>query len=191
MRRAWKWFLGLSGGRQALASLLLIVVASLLSFLVTSTAILWWPLVAQEGGSAGGSLASPAPQRTENTYITKPPPKDMDLQITRARWVGDRVVVEGEWSGEVSSVYCDLFEGGETDARVTDWWQRGAPAKMSWSKRTFTQVFEEAKGREIEDPVDPKKRYWVLCSGNFTGGWGEAAPDEVYLQEHRNLMGFD
>jgi len=43
---------------------------------------------------------------------------------------------------------------------------------MSWSERTFTQVFVGAKGREIEDPADPKKRYWVLCSGNFTGGWG-------------------
>jgi len=172
MRRAWEWFWSLSGGRQALAFLLLIVVASSLSFLVTSTVILWWPLVAQEGGSAGGSLAPPASQRTETTYITKPPPTDMDLQITRARWVGERVVVEGGWSGDVSSVYCDLFEGNETDARVTDWWERGVPAKMSWSERTFTQEFVEAKGREIEDPVDPQKRYWVLCSGNFTGGWG-------------------
>jgi len=172
MRRAWDWYWALSGGRQALASLALIALASLLSFLVTSTAILWWPMVAQEGSSLSGSPASSAPSRSETTYLSKPPPKDMDLQITGARWVGERVMVEGRWSGEVSSVYCDLFEGNETDARVTDWWERGVPAKMSWSERTFTQFFVGAKGREIEDPVDPRKRYWVLCSGNFTGGWG-------------------
>jgi hypothetical protein len=172
MRRGWDWYWTLSGGRQALAFLLLLALGSALSFLATSTAMLWWPTVAQEGGSLSGSSASSAPQRTESTYISKPPPKDMDLRITRARWVGQRVVVEGGWSGDVSSVYCDLFEGDETEARVTDWWERGVPAKMSWSERTFTQEFVEAKGREIEDPVDPKKRYWVLCSGNFTGGWG-------------------
>jgi len=172
MRRAWDWYWALSGGRQALASLALIALASLLSFLVTSTAILWWPMVAQEGSSLSGSPAFSAPSRSETTYMSELPPKDMDLQITGARWVGERVMVEGRWSGELSSVYCDLFEGNETDARLTDWWERGVPAKMSWSERTFTQFFVGAKGREIEDPVDPRKRYWVLCSGNFTGGWG-------------------
>jgi len=43
----------------------------------------------------------------------------MDLQITRARWVGERVVVEGRWSGDVSSVYCDLFEASSAASMST------------------------------------------------------------------------
>ena len=80
----------LSGWQLALTLLLGTAHLSLLSFLVTSTAIL-----------------------------TKQPSTDMDLQITRARWVGERVVVEGGWSGDVSSVYCDLFEASSAASMST------------------------------------------------------------------------
>jgi hypothetical protein len=42
---------------------------------------------------------------------------------------------------------------------------------MSWSERAFTQSFIEAKGRKIEDPIDPSSHYSVMCSGQFSGGW--------------------
>ncbi len=164
MQRAWEWLWGLSGWRLALALLL----GGLLSFLITSTVLLWWPVVAQEGDT---SQSTPAQQRTEHTYITKRPPKNMDLEITSAQWEGEKVVVEGKWAADVSSVHCDLFEGDKTDARLTDWWDRGVPAKMDWSHKTFTQVFVRAKGRKIENPPDPNEHYWVLCAGNFSGAW--------------------
>lgn len=88
-------------------------------------------------------------------------PPGMDLQITRAEWVGNTVEVEGRWGGEISSVHCDLFEGGE-EQRVTDWWDRSVPPAMSWSKRTFAQLFVAA-GRQAEEPIDPSTRYSVTC----------------------------
>lgn len=103
----------------------------------------------------------------------------MDLKLTRVMWEGEEVVVEGSWSGDISSVHCDLFEGGEDASRVTDWWDREIYPVMSWSERTFAQTFVEAKGRRIEDPINPEERYRVLCSGAFPGGWSMSADAEV------------
>jgi hypothetical protein len=88
-------------------------------------------------------------------------------------------VVEGTWSGDLalSSVHCDLLEGGES-GRSTDWWDRSVGTDMSFSERTFSQEFVQAEGRKIEDPIDPESSYRVLCSGQFSGGWSttDSAP---------------
>jgi hypothetical protein len=96
-------------------------------------------------------------------------PPGMDLQITRAEWVGNTVEVEGNWGGEISSAHCDLFEGGGENQRVTDWWDRSVVPSMVWSERTFTQIFVEAE--EAEDSIDPAAEYTVICLGAFADGW--------------------
>ena len=63
-----------------------------------------------------------------------------------------------------------LLEGGES-GRSTDWWDRSVGTDMSFSERTFSQEFVQAEGRKIEEPIDPESSYWVLCTGQFSGGW--------------------
>jgi hypothetical protein len=86
---------------------------------------------------------------------------DFALKIASARWEGEKAVVEGTWKGDVSSVHCDLLEGGES-GRPTDRWDRAVGAEISFSERTFRQEFVEDEGRVAENPVDPANSYWVL-----------------------------
>jgi hypothetical protein len=95
--------------------------------------------------------------------------RDVDLLISDARWEGRRLVVEGTWRGDVSSVHCDLLEGGG-QGTVTDWWDRKGRTRMDWSRRSFSQEFYEARGREIEDPIDPDWTYGVACWALFSNG---------------------
>jgi hypothetical protein len=85
-------------------------------------------------------------------------------------------VVEGSWKGDISSVHCDLLEGGGQYGRAVDWWDRGAPAVMSWSERTFSQQFVKDEGRQIEDPIDPGASYAVVCLAQFSGAGRLATP---------------
>ncbi len=118
----------------------------------------------EESGSTAEDRPPEESSVPDDKFATPP---GMDLQITRAEWVGDTVEVEGRWGGEISSVHCDLFEGDEQ--RVTDWWDRSVVPSMAWSERTFTQVFVEAE--EAEEPIDPSARYSVTCLGTFPDGW--------------------
>jgi len=59
------------------------------------------------------------------------------LKIEKARWEGDKAVVEGTWRGDLSSVHCDLLERGEAE-RPIDWWDRSVAADASFSDRTFS-----------------------------------------------------
>ena len=97
---------------------------------------------------------------------------DFSVEITSARWEGEKGVVEGKWKGDLdlSSVRCDLLEGKES-ARPTDWWDRSVEPDISFSERTFSQEFVEAEGTKIEKPLDPESRYWVFCLGRFSDGW--------------------
>jgi hypothetical protein len=175
MRGTLDWFSGLNLVQKVLAVLFAALLLFSASYLVTN-AFLW--LVGagdrtdspvEEGavpesaspGSAGTASASP-----ESTV------PDFAVEIASARWEGEKAVVEGTWRGglEISSVHCDLLEGGES-GRSTDWWDRSVGTDMSFSERTFSQEFVEAGGREIEQPIDPESSYWVLCSGQFSGGW--------------------
>jgi hypothetical protein len=182
MRGTLDWFSGLNLVQKVLAVLFAALLLFSASYLVTN-AFLW--LVGagdrtdspvEEGavpesaspGSAGTASASP-----ESTV------PDFAVEIASARWEGEKAVVEGTWRGglEISSVHCDLLEGGES-GRSTDWWDRSVGTDMSFSERTFSQEFVEAGGREIEESVDPESSYWVLCSGQFSGGWSttDSAP---------------
>ena len=100
------------------------------------------------------------------------------LPIERARWEGDKAVVEGRWRGDLSSVHCDLLEGGK-NGRAIDWWDRSVAAKESFPDRTFSQEFVRAEGK-VKDRIDPKGDYWVVCWAWFSEGWstGDEAPME-------------
>jgi hypothetical protein len=124
---------------------------------------------AGEEWSAPAGASAPGITYTEDTQAQSPVP-NLGLRITSVRWEEDRVLVEGTWKGDLSSVHCDLLEGG-SEGRAIDWWDRGVSATMSWSDRTFAQKFVEAEGRKIEDPIDPTNSYAVVCSGQFSAGW--------------------
>jgi len=85
-------------------------------------------------------------------------------------------VVEGTWEGEVSSVHCDLLEGG-TSGRSTRWWDRSVGTRMDWSRRTFTQEFVAAEGSG--ESLDPEASYSVTCVGSFSSGWSTGAQTQV------------
>jgi len=122
------------------------------------------PGVTSPGGGTGSGSAGAVP--------------NIGVKIASARWEGEKAVVEGTWKGDLSSVHCDLLQGGD-QGRATDWWDRGVPAKMNWSHKTFTQVFVQAKGTKIKNPVDPNEPYWVRCSGLFSGGWSTSGSAKV------------
>ena len=90
---------------------------------------------------------------------------DVSLTISSARWEGQKAVVEGTWKGgEVSSVHCDLLEGGTAPTR---WWDRSVGTQMDWLGQTFTQEFVSARGSEGWEPLDPLASYKVRCSALF------------------------
>jgi hypothetical protein len=78
--------------------------------------------------------------------------------------------VEGTWKGEVSSVHCDLLEGGES-GKPSRWWDRSVGTQMGWSEHIFAQEFVAAEGGEGGEPLDRGASYAVRCSARFSGGW--------------------
>ena len=78
--------------------------------------------------------------------------------------------MEGTWKGEVSSVHCDLLEGGES-GKPLRWWDRSVGTQMGWSERIFAQEFVAAEGSEGGEPLDRRASYAVRCSARFSGGW--------------------
>jgi len=89
-------------------------------------------------------------------------------------------VVEGTWRGELSSVHCDLMEGGKAE-RAIDWWDRSVAAEQSFSDKTFSQEFVRAKG-SVKDRIDPKSDYKAVCSAQFSEGWSVT---DIALMEGR------
>jgi len=75
-------------------------------------------------------------------------------------------------AGELSSVHCDLMEGGKAE-RTIDWWDRSVAAEQLFSDKTFSQEFVRAKGR-VKDRIDPESVYKAVCSAQFSGGWSTA-----------------
>jgi hypothetical protein len=187
MRGTLGWFSGLNLVQKVLAVLFAALFLFSLSYLVTTT-VLWLAGAGDradsaveegavpEGASAGSTATASASPGSSTPASTVP---DFAVEIASARWEGGKAVVEGTWSGDlaISSVHCDLLEGGES-GRSTDWWDRSVGTDMSFSERTFSQEFVQAEGRKIEDPIDPESSYRVLCSGQFSGGWSttDSAP---------------
>src|SRR5215208_941008 len=114
-----------------------------------------------------GQTPAPASPRPGSS-ASAPSAAAIALKIERARWEGDKAVVEGTWRGELSSVHCDLMEGGKAE-RAIDWWERSVAAEQSFSDRTFSQEFVRAKGR-VKDRIDPESAYKAVCSAQFSGG---------------------
>jgi hypothetical protein len=166
MRRASDWFWELNLGQKVLAVLFGGLLLFSVTYLVTS-GLLWLMFADPEESASVGEGSRPEEASVPDDVFATPP--GMDLRITRAEWVGNTVEVEGSWGGEISSVHCDVFEGSD-EQRVTDWWDRSVPPTMSWSERTFMQVFVEAEGK-VEEPIDTAMRYSVICLGAFADGW--------------------
>jgi hypothetical protein len=180
MRGTLDWFSGLNLVQKVLAVLFAALFLFSLSYLVTTT-VLWLAGASDradsaveegavpEGASSGSTGTASASPGSSSPASTVP---DFAVEIASARWEGAKAVVEGTWSGDLalSSAHCDLLEGGES-GRSTDWWDRSVGTNISFSERTFSQEFVQAEGRKIEDPIDPQSSYWVLCSGQFSGGW--------------------
>jgi len=161
MHRALDWFSALPVWRKVLAALFgALLVFSCVNLLVTAGEGLLGP--SENEDTTSQVQMGEAPAGTT-------PGASADLTITRARWGGKKVVTKGRWSGEISSVHCDLFEGGTEELQVSEWWDRSAAADMDWPERTFRQVFRKAKGRNGA-PIAPQGRYTVGCSGHFSGG---------------------
>ncbi len=96
--------------------------------------------------------------------------------FTRLRIAPARAL--GNMAGDLSSVHCDLLEGGKA-GRTIDWWDRSVAAKESFPDRTFSQEFVRAGGR-VKDRIDPKADYWVSCWAQFSGGFSTG--DEVSVK---------
>jgi len=163
------WYLGLGLGQKIVVGLAVAVVLFFASF--WGALLVFSLLAAGDEEVAPAQATAPGITYPEASSLATPSPEpDVGLKISSARWEGEKAVVEGTWRGDISSVHCDLLEGGG-NSHATDWWDRAVPAKMSWSARTFSQDFVEAEGRKIEDPIDPTSRYTAVCSAQFSGGW--------------------
>jgi hypothetical protein len=165
MQRVVDWFLGLNVAKKVLAALFGGLLLFSVTYLITS-GVLWLLFASPEEAASVDEASRPEEASVPDEEFATPP--GMDLQLTRAEWIGNTVEVEGTWGGEISSVHCDLFEGSGDEQRVTDWWDRSVAPTMSWSERTFTQVFVEG---EAGEPIDPSTAYSVTCSGAFSEGW--------------------
>ena len=175
------WYLSLSLGQKivvgvALAALVFVgsYLASLLIFSVVGVGGADSP--PQGGTPAPASPRPGASSASASASASASSAPTIALKIERARWEADKAVVEGRWRGELSSVHCDLMEGGKAE-RVVDWWDRSVAAEQSFSERTFSQEFVRAKGK-VKDRIDPQGDYKVVCSAQFSEGWstGDDAP---------------
>jgi hypothetical protein len=169
------WYLGLNLGQKVVLGVTVPILVFVLAYLASIVIL----LVAgvgpedypprQEGGTPAPASLRPG---ASASVSSKP---DYALKIEGARWEGERAVVEGTWRGDLSSVHCDLLEGGRA-GRAIDWWDRSVAAKMSFPEGTFSQEFVRARG-EVEDRIDPKGEYWVTCWAQFSEG--SAAADDA------------
>jgi hypothetical protein len=93
-----------------------------------------------------------------------------ELGISGARWEDQRAVVEGTRKGDISSVHCDLLEGGASGVPMR-WWDRTVGTRMDWSERTFAQEFGAAGEGGGGEPLDPAEAYGAFCSAQLSVGW--------------------
>jgi len=172
------WYLGLNLGQKIVVgiaiSALVFVFTYLASLLILSAA----GVGREDYPPQEGATPAPASLRAGASASASSPPA-IPLKIERARWEGDRAVVEGTWQGDLSSVHCDLLEGGRSGQAI-DWWDRSVAAEASFPERTFSQEFVRAGGREVKDRIDPEGDYWAVCWAQFSDG--DAAGDEAPVE---------
>lgn len=166
LRRAYDWFLGLNLPQKALALLFAGLFLFSLSYLLTTTVL---SLAAGDRADSpveeGAAPNTGTPASSASAGTTVP---DNRLSLAGARWESQKAVLQGTWKGDVSSVHCDLLEGGAS-GRSTRWWDRSVGTQMDWSDRTFTQEFVAAEGDG--GSLEPEASYGVVCSAQFSGGW--------------------
>jgi len=177
------WYLGLGLGQKIVVGL----AAAVVLFLASFWGALWVFSLFAAGDEEGAPAQATAPGITypeASSLATPSPEPDLGLKISGARWEGEKAVVEGTWRGNVSSVHCDLLEGG-TSGKPTHWWDRSVGTQMDWSGRTFAQEFVAAEKGEGGEPLDPVASYGVVCSAQFSGGWSvnDVAPVEGSLPD--------
>jgi len=167
------WYLGLSLGQKIVVGVavaaLVLVVSYLARLLILSMAAVMRADSPPQGGTPAPASSRPGASASVSTSASAPSAPAIALEIERARWEGDKAVVKGTWRGELSSVHCDLLEGGKAE-RAIDWWDRSVAAEQSFSDRTFSQEFVRAKGR-VKDRIDPESAYKAICSAQFSEGW--------------------
>jgi hypothetical protein len=169
MRRVLDWFSGLNLAQKVLAVLFAALFVFSLSYLLT-TVVFYLGGIGDRADSpieegAAPETASPGGSASAGTTVP-----NNELSISSARWEGEKAVVEGTWKGDMSSVHCDLLEGGAS-GKPTRWWDRSVGTKMNWSGQTFTQEFVAVKRGEGEESLDPQARHAVACSAQFSDGW--------------------
>ena len=174
------WYLGLGLGQKivvggAVAALVL-VGTHLASLLILSVAAVMRPDTPPQGQTPAPASPRPGASASTSASASASSAPATALKIERARWEGDKAVVEGTWRGDLSSVHCDLMEGDKAE-RAIDWWDRSVAAEQSFSDRTFSQEFVRAKGR-VKDRIEPEGEYKAVCSAQFSEGWstGDYAP---------------
>ena len=160
------WYLSLSLGQKIVVGAAVAALVFVGSYLANSP----------PQGQTPAPPGSPRP----GASASAPSAPTIALKIERARWEGDKAVVEGTWRGELSSVHCDLMEGGKAE-RAIDWWDRSVAAEQSFSDKTFSQEFVRAKG-SVKDRIDPKSDYKAVCSAQFSEGWSVT---DIALMEGR------
>lgn len=178
MQRVFSWFSRLNLLQKVFALLFAALFLFSLSYLLT-TVVLYLGGAGDQANSPveQGSATNTASARGSASASAEATVPDNKLSISSARWEGDKAVVEGKWKGEISSVHCDLLQGGAS-GNVTRWWDRSVGTQMNWSEQTFTQEFVAAEGSGAS--LDPNVHYAVACSAQFADGWqtGDDAPVE-------------
>ena len=167
------WYLGLSFGQKivvGVAGCALVLVGSYLaSLLIFSVAGVWRAHSPPQGGSPAPASPRPGASASVSTSASAIAGAEGALEIERARWEGNKAVVEGKWQGELSSVHCDLLEVDKAE-RAIDWWDRSVAAEQLFSDKTFSQEFVRTKGR-VKDRIEPEGEYKAVCSAQFSEGW--------------------
>ncbi len=176
MQRLADWFLGLGVGGKVFATLVGMLAAFTLMFILIFGVGLTWRLSQGEEVRMPGSGGEPEADRSQAEITARESMEERteegseerpgaDVMVGRAEWEGGGVVAEGSWTGRMSSVRCDLFEGEEDsdDLQFVGWWDRSVPAEYDRRGRTFTQAFAPAAGESIA----PDAEYEVLCWGIF------------------------
>jgi len=166
--RVVDWYLNLNFGQKIVVGVLSAVGVFLVPYFASLAFLSSAPSDRNSPQAGASALSITSPKASSATPFPESP--DIRLKITSARWEGEKALVDGSWKGDVSSVHCDLLQGGSKGS-VTDWWDRSVGTSMDWSGQTFTQDFVKARGRKIEDPIDPTSRYTAVCSAQFSGGW--------------------
>jgi len=172
------WYLGLALGQKIVVGIAVFVLVLVLTYLASIVILLAAGVGPEDSPSQQDGAPVPASPTPSSSASASSSFDNTVLKMERARWEGDKAVVEGTWQGDLSSVHCDLLEGSNAGQAI-DWWDRSVAAQMSFSGRTFSQEFVRAKG-DVEDPIDPKGEYWATCWGQFSEGL--ATGDDILVK---------